>query len=103
MALVFSKILATSKDNNIEFLVGGEVKSKENLDNWIIFEEFLNDLDKGDDVEILSQTYRYGEDEDNDATPEEIVYFMQRIEMRPDFIEMRTEKITENKFCFKIN
>lgn len=103
MALVFSKVNLKSIDNNLEFLVGGIPKCKEDLENWIAFENFIKDLDANENVEVFTKTYRYGEEENNDATPEEVAYFMERIKMRADFIETRTEKLSEGTFSFKIS
>ena len=102
MALIFSKVNLISENLSTEFLVGGIPNCKEDLNNWTNFDNFINKLNFGEDVKVLTTSYRYGEQEDNDASPEEIAYFMERIKMKPTFIEDRTEKISNFNFSFKV-
>nr|WP_317360104.1 hypothetical protein [uncultured Tyzzerella sp.] len=52
-------------------------KYKEDLNNWTNFENFINKLNFGKDFKLLTTSYRYEEQEDNNATLEEVAYFMQ--------------------------
>ena len=100
MALIFSAVTLKSKDKHTEFLVGGIPSCSESLHGWTAFDKFISELDAGSNVEVCASTHQYGEDEPFDATPEEIAYFMQRMEISPDFITSRTKNLGTNNFNF---
>ena len=98
MSVRFSRVTLTSGGTTASFLVGGSPKSQTDLQGWIAFESFMKSVPKGETVIVYAETFLYGGEEPVDATPEEIAYFYKRIEMRPDFIEKRTEKCDETDF-----
>lgn len=108
MALIFSEVKLTSKNTGFStsFLVGGVPTSKEDFYGWVAFEQFINELHTltslTDCIYVNINTFRYGDQEDNNATPEEIAYFMMRIKDNPDFIKTRTQKVSESYFEFQI-
>lgn len=100
MALLFSKVTLKSGSNDTEFLVGGVPANIGDLTGWVAFDKFWSD-NMDDNIEVYVDTYRYGDAENYDATPEEIAYFMRRIQMNPDFIERRTIKMGSSRFDIK--
>ena len=95
MSVRFSRVTLTSGGTTTSFLVGGSPKSQTDLHGWIAFESFMKSVPKGETVNAHAETFLYGGEEPVDATLEEVAYFYKRIEMRPDFIEKRTEKCAE--------
>ena len=98
MSLRFSRVKAMTGNKASIFLVGGVPHSQADLDSWTAFRTFTEDLKDNEQITVCVETFVYGEEDPNDATPEEIAYFYMRIEKRPDFIEARTEKIGESEF-----
>ena len=98
MSVRFSRVTLTSGDATASFLVGGNPKSQADLHGWTAFESFMKSVPKGETVNTHADTFIYGGEEPVDATPEEVAYFYKRIDMRPDFIEKRTEKCGETDF-----
>lgn len=98
MSVRFSRVTLTSGGAAASFLVGGGPKSQVDLQGWIAFESFMKSVPKGETVNAYADTFLYGGEVPVDATPEEVAYFYKRIEMRPDFIEKRTEKCGETDF-----
>ena len=102
MALIFSNVTVTSNGRSTSFLVGGSPENRSDLSNWTAFDAFVQETPLFETVEVSVSVHRYGGEEDYDATPEEVAYFMKRIEMQEDFIQDRTEKVKEYKFAFVI-
>lgn len=103
MSIRFSRISAMTEDASALFLVGGCPTQQADLDGWTAFDSFTEELPADTVITIHIETFLYGDGEAFDATPEEIAYFYQRIEMRPDFIEKRTEKKEESEFILWLN
>ena len=98
--LIFSKITATAATGEIfNGLVSGRPQSLNDLEGWKGFELYLAGLDETS-VEVKVQPYGYGEGEEFTATPEEVAYMYQRVEMRPDFLETRCSRLGGYKFSF---
>ena len=95
MSLKFSRVTLSTNDNKASFLVGGEPNDQNDLNNWTAFQGFIKDVRKDDCIVAHVEAFLYGGEEPVDATPEEVAYMYKRIEMRPDFIEARTERIKE--------
>ena len=58
------------------------------------------DLENESDIQVHAEAYIYGEGDTVRATPEEIAYFMQRIEMQEDFLSDRCDNIEDVDFTF---
>lgn len=95
MSLRFSRITLSSNEKAAVFLVGGIPENQSDLQGWTAFREFIEDVRKDDAIVAHVETFLYGGEEPVDATPEEVAYIYQRVSMRPDFIEKRTEKCGE--------
>lgn len=100
MALIFSTVSLKSEGKEVEFLIGGIPEKREDLFGWTAYEVFMDDINPNSSVEVSVSSYRYGEEENFNATPEEIAYFMKRIEMKSDFIKTRTQNISKSQFLF---
>ena len=81
MALLFSAVRATANDQEVEFFVGGIPREYDDLEGWTAFDRFMGEIDKETEVAVHAESYLYGEEETYRATPEEVAYFMKRIEM----------------------
>ena len=86
MALLFSAVRATANDQEVEFFVGGIPREYDDLEGWTAFDRFMEDIDEETEVAIHAEAYLYGEEETHRATPEEVAYFMKRIEMDDTFL-----------------
>lgn len=100
MALLFSAVKVTAGDDETELLVGGIPREYDDLEGWTIFDNFVEELDEETEVGVHAEAYLYGEGETYRATPEEIAYFMQRIEMQEDFLSDRCDNIEDVDFTF---
>lgn len=100
MALRFSHVTVVSDQVSESLLVGGVSDEYEDLEGWRIFDRFLDEIDEGTEVSVHVESYLYGDGDAVDATPEEIVYLMNRIAMRPDFLSARCKKAEESDFSF---
>lgn len=103
MSVKFSRVSAMTNEKAAVFLVGGIPETQADLDGWTAFDEFVEDMPINTVITVHVETFVYGEGEACDATPEEVAYFYQRIEMRSDFIESRTEKIDESDIVLWLN
>lgn len=98
MSIRFSRVKAMTEDKAAIFLVGGIPATQADLDCWTSFQTFTEDLSENEVITVSVETFEYGEEEPNDATPEEVAYIYMRQDMRPDFIESRTTKVGESSF-----
>ena len=80
--------------------MGGIPREYDDLVGWIKFEDFMEDIGEETEVSVRADGYLYGEGEMNEATPEEIAYFMKRMEMNESFLSDRCEKIEDAGFTF---
>lgn len=85
MAVQFSAVTVSADDNTTKLFVGGIPQSYDDLEGWRIFEDFLGELEQETKVHIQAQSYLYGAEEIYPATPEEVAYFMMRMEHNPSF------------------
>ncbi len=86
MALLFSAVTVTANVKKVEFLVGGIPREFSDLEGWTAFETFMEDLDEETKVSVHAEAYLYGEEETYKATPEEIAYFMMRMNQDETFL-----------------
>lgn len=100
MALLFSKVTLAGDGYDTEFLVGGIPREYDDLEGWCAADDFLENLENESDVQVHVEAYIYGEGETVRATPEEIAYFMKRIDMNPDFLSNRCTNIEDVDFEF---
>ena len=101
MSVRFSRVSMKNGEMEASFLVGGEPKAKKDLKGWSAFDSFMNQMPKGERVAAKVETFLYGDAEPYDATPEEVAYMYKRLQLRPDFIEERTEKEREYEISLK--
>ena len=100
MALLFSAVTVTANDQEVEFLVGGIPREFDDLECWTAFENFMEDIDEETEVSVHAKAYLYGGEETYKATPEEVAYFMKRIEMDDTFLS-RCDNIEDVDFNFQ--
>lgn len=86
MALLFSAVTATANNQEIEFLLGGIPRELDDLEGWIAFDRFMEEINEESNVEIHAEVYLYGDGETNRAGPEEVAHIMKRIEMDDRFL-----------------
>ena len=98
MSIRFSRVQAMTSDKAAIFLVGGVPATQADLDCWTAFQSFSEDLPENEIITVSVETFDYGEEEPNDATPEEVAYIYMREKMRPGFIESRAAKVGESSF-----
>lgn len=100
MALLFSVVNVTAKTREVEFLVGGIPREFNDLKGWSAFNNFMEDIDEETKVSVHAEAYLYGGEEIYKATPEEVAYFMKRIEMDNNFLS-RCNNIESVDFIIK--
>ena len=98
MSLRFSKVTLFSDGKTTSFLFGGIPQSRADLQGWTSFNNYMDNAQRYKVINAHVETFLYGGEAPIDATPEEVAYFYRRIERQPDFIESRTEKISESDF-----
>ena len=98
--IIFSKLTASaSTGETCTGLVKGIPCGFTDLEGWVFFEDFLNELGSCS-VEVKVQVFGYGEGDAFTASVEEVAYMYKRLEMRPDFLETRCESIDTHQFSF---
>lgn len=100
MAVLFSAVTVTAGEEETELLVGGIPREYDDLEGWTKFEGFLGEIEKETEVQVHAEAYLYGEGETVRATPEEVAYFMMRMEMQGDFLQDRCDNIEDVDFSF---
>ncbi len=101
MALLFSAVKVTADGEETELLVGGIPREYDDLEGWSEFDDFMEFFTHNTEVSVHAEAYVYGEGEAVRADPEEIAYFMKRIEMREDFLASRCDNIESVDFSFQ--
>lgn len=86
MAVLFSAVTLSANDQEVEFFVGGIPREYDDLEGWTAFEDFMEDLDEETEVSVHAEAYLYGEEETYKATPEEVAYFMMRMNQDETFL-----------------
>ena len=81
MAVLFSAVSVTANDQEIEFYVGGIPREFDDLEGWTAFDNFMEDIDEESEVSVHAKAYLYVDEETYKATPEEVAYFMKRMEI----------------------
>lgn len=92
MAVLFSAVTVTAGNEEAELLVGGIPREYDDLEGWTIFEDFLAEISEETQVNIHAEAYLYGAEETYQATPEEVAYFMKRMEMDENFLRDRLHR-----------
>lgn len=100
MAIRLSLVTVSGGTDKTEFLVGSIPRNADDLAGWTAFEDFTEQIKDKSEISVHVKAYLYGEGEGFNATPEEIAYFMQRIEMRPDFLSSRCKNLESFEFAF---
>ncbi len=101
MAVLFSAVTVTAGEEETQLFVGGIPREYDDLEGWTIFDDFLGDIGEDTQVSIHAEAYLYGEGEAYRATPEEVAYFMKRMEMDADFLRDRCDCIEDVDFTFQ--
>ncbi len=100
MGVLFSAVTVTAEGKEEKFLMGGIPKTQKDLVGWIKCEKFLDGIDENSTVKVHAEAHIYGEGETVVASPEEVAYFMKRLEMRSDFLEARCISTESIDFSF---
>lgn len=101
MALLFSAVKVTAGDDETELLVGGIPREYDDLEGWKNFDDFMEDISEETEVGVHTESYLYGDGETNTATPEEIAYFMKRIEADDQFLSNHCDNIESADFTIQ--
>lgn len=100
MALLFSKVTATAEEKCVEFLVGGIPREYDDLEGWTAFDELIGDIDEETEICVHAEAYLYGGEETYKASPEEVAYFMKRMERDDKFLSEHCDNIESVDFTF---
>ena len=100
MALLFSQVTVTAGNDAASFLVGGIPREYDELEGWTEFDDFVNLLRGESEVSVHAQGYLYGEGEIADASPQEVAYFLKRIETDERFLADHCTKNESTDFTF---
>ena len=101
MALLFSKVTLFDGVNEAEFLTMGIPHDYEDLERYTAFAEYIGELTDECDIEVIVDSYLYGDDEAVKASIEEIAYLTMRMDMKPDFLERSCKKIEDSTFLLR--
>ena len=100
MSILFSAVTITADGNESEFLVGGIPREMDDLEGWTKYHSFIEGIDKETEVCVHAEAYLYGEGETNNASPEEIAYFMARMDKDSEFLSKSCDNIEDVDFNF---
>lgn len=98
MAVLFSAVTLTTDNNQLEFLAAGIPRDADDLEGWAAFEDFMDELNSEQEVNIHVEAYLYGEGETVRATPEEVAYFIMRADSDEKFLHDHCDNIEETDF-----
>lgn len=101
MAVLFSAVTVTAGEEEAELLVSGIPREYDDLEGWTIFEDFLEEISEETQVNVHAEAYLYGAEETYQATPEEVAYFMKRMEMDENFLRDSCDCIEDVDFSFQ--
>lgn len=100
MAVLFSAVTVAANDEKIELFVSGIPREYDELEGWTEFDDFVNLLRDESEVSVHAQGYLYGEGEIADASPQEVAYFLKRIETDERFLADHCTKNESTDFTF---
>ena len=99
MSLLFSHVTVKVNDCTVRFFACGIPKESTDLENYVMYNQFIEDICEETEVCVHTDSYLYGEGFLNVATPTEIAYFTIRHSDDPTFLE-RCKKISSSDFKF---
>lgn len=102
MALLFSHVKVQADGNEMNFFVCGVPTTASDLDNYTVYQEFLDELDGKTDIDITVKSYLYGEGEVLEANIYEVAYFTIRQAQNETFLsrcEEKGEKTISYTYC----
>lgn len=100
MAVLFSAVTVTSDSDQAEFLVAGIPKCLADLEDWTVFENFMNEVDTQQEIKVHVAACLCGEGEVFTATPEEVAYFTIRAAETDDFFYDHCTDAGHSDFSF---
>ena len=100
MAVLFSAVTVTANDDKIELFVSGIPREYDEIEGWTDFDDFVNLLHDESEVSVHAEGYLYGEGEIVDASPQEVAYFLNRIETDERFLTDHCTNIENADFTF---
>ena len=103
--IIFSEISCRSEDTPFVAwgLVGGMPVCYADLIDWNSFKNFLLECNADSKITVEVRTFGYGEEEQFDATPEEVAYMHKRCQMNDRFLEERCELIRRYKISIDLS
>lgn len=101
MAVLFSAVTVTAGEEETQLFVGGIPREYDDLEGWTIFDDFLGNINEDTEVYVHAEAYLYGESETYRATPEEVAYFIKRMDMDADFLHDHCDYIEDVDFTFQ--
>ncbi len=98
MALLFSAVRVTAGDDEVEFLVGGIPRELDDLEGWTAFDTFAENITEETEIQVHASAYLYGDGETVTADPEEVAYFMMRMDRSDAFLSDCCDSIEDVDF-----
>lgn len=98
MAVLFSAVTLTADNNQVEFLAAGIPRDTDDLEGWIAYENFMDELNAEQEVSVHVEAYLYGEGVAFKATPEEVAYFTMRANADENFRSNHCTNIQSGNF-----
>lgn len=98
MAILFSAVTVSDGKNEVEFLVGGIPRSCDDFEYYTAFENFTDRIEDETELIVHADAYFYGEGEIFNATPEELAYFMKRIQDDDRFLQGHCDHVGKSDF-----
>lgn len=101
MAVLFSAVTLSADNNQVEFLTAGIPRDAGDLEGWVAFEDFMDELASEQEVGVHVEAYLYGEGESVKATPEEVAYFTMRADADKEFLHDHCDNIEDADFTIR--
>lgn len=98
MAVLFSAVTLTADNNQVEFLAAGIPREADDLEGWTAYENFMDELDSEQEVNVHVEDYLYGDGETFKATPEEVTYLKMRADADEEFLNDHCDNIEDSDF-----
>ena len=101
MAVLFSAVTLSADNNQVEFLTAGIPRDADDLEGWVAFEDFMDELASEQEVGVHVEAYLYGEGESVKATPEEGADFTMRADADKEFLHDHCDNIEDADFTIR--
>ena len=100
MALLFSLVHVSTDQYTTDFIAGGIPRDQDDLQEWDAFNDFAEELDREQEVEVHAEAFLYGEGESEYAGPDDVDRLSAALQQNRYFLQQECDNIEEVDFFF---